>query len=99
MPLWIRRIIYLSFIALFLLVAPILALYSMGYRYHWGKHRIERTGLLVVDGEPRDAIVRIDGAVRAHGLPARIGGLGENEYTVRIERDGHIPREERVTVV
>ncbi|MBI4449525.1 hypothetical protein HY634_00540 [Candidatus Uhrbacteria bacterium] len=99
MPLWIRRIIYLSFIALFLLVAPILALYSMGYRYHWGKHRIERTGLLVVDGEPRDAIVRIDGAVRARGLPARIGGLGENEYTVRIERDGHIPREERVAVV
>jgi len=98
MPLWLRRIVYLSFIALFLLVAPVLALYSMGYRYHWGKHRIERTGLLVVDGEPRDATVRIDGAVQDNRLPARLGGLGENEYTVRIERDGFHPWEQRIGI-
>lgn len=98
MPLWLRRIIYLSFIALFLLVAPILALYSMGYRYHWGKHRFERTGLLVVDGEPRDALIRLDGTVLADRLPARIGGLGENEYALRVEREGFLPLEQRVTI-
>lgn len=98
MPLWLRRIIYWSFIILFLLVAPIISLYSMGYRYHWGKYRLERTGLIVVDGTPRDATVRIDGVVRAQRLPARIGGLNENEYTVRIERDGFHPWEQRVFV-
>ncbi|MDO8599050.1 MAG: PEGA domain-containing protein [bacterium] len=98
MPLVLRRIIYWSFIACFLLVAPILALYSMGYRYHWGKHRIERTGLIVLDGMPRDATVRIDGEIRAQRLPARVGGLGENEYTIRVERDGFHPWEERVLV-
>lgn len=98
MPLRLRRIIYWSFIALFLLVAPILVLYSMGYRYHWGKNRIEATGLIMLDGMPRDATVRIDGVIRAQRLPARIGGLGENEYTIRIEREGFHPWEQRVVV-
>ncbi|MFH1098981.1 MAG: PEGA domain-containing protein [Candidatus Uhrbacteria bacterium] len=98
MPLRLRRIMYLSFIALFLVVAPILALYSMGFRYHPGKHRIERTGLLVVNGQPDDASVVVNGAIRARGLPARIGGLGENEYVVRVERAGYRPWERRIFV-
>ncbi|MBI4433521.1 PEGA domain-containing protein [Candidatus Uhrbacteria bacterium] len=98
MPLWLRRIIYYAFVALFLLVAPILALYSMGYRYHPGKQRIEATGLIVVDGIPSDALVRIDGVVRARNLPAHIGGLGANDYTVRIEREGFHSIEQRVAV-
>lgn len=98
MPLWLRRIIYYSFIAVFLIVAPLLALYSMGYRYHWVKHRLERTGLIIIDGEPRDATVAVDGAIRSARLPARIGGLGPNVYTVRIEREGYLPWERRLMV-
>ncbi|MBI2482578.1 PEGA domain-containing protein [Candidatus Uhrbacteria bacterium] len=98
MPLWIRRTIYFAFIVLFLVVAPMLALYSMGYRYHPGKRRLETTGLLVIDGTPTDAIVRINGSIRAQRLPAHIGGIGANTYTVRVEREGFHPIEERVTV-
>lgn len=99
MPLFLRRIIYLAFIAVFLIVAPLIALYSMGYRYHWGKHRFEQTGLILVDGTPQDARVLVDGVVRATHLPARIGGLGPNEYRVRVERDGYSPWERRLAVV
>ncbi|MDO8463500.1 MAG: PEGA domain-containing protein [bacterium] len=99
MPLWLRRTIYVSFMAVFFIVAPLLALYSMGYRYHPGKHRLERTGLIVVDGGPSDAVVLVDGEVRATRLPARVGGLGENVYTLRVMRDGYHPWEQRVAVV
>lgn len=99
MPLWLRRTISLGFIGVFLVVAPLLALYSMGYRYHWGKHRFEQTGLILVDGTPQDARVLVDGIVRAAHLPAHIGGLGPNEYRVRVEREGYHPWERRLAVV
>lgn len=98
MPLRIRRVIFYAFILLFLIVAPMLALYSMGYRYHWGKQRLETTGLLTVAGTPTDAVVLLDGVVRARGLPARLGGLSGNEYIVRMERPGYRPWEQRVTI-
>ncbi|MFH1430453.1 MAG: PEGA domain-containing protein [Candidatus Uhrbacteria bacterium] len=98
MPLWLRRTLYISFIVCFVLIAPLLALYSMGYRYHWTKHHFERTGIIVVDGKPVDASVFIDGVRRADRLPARIGGLGQNEYTVRVERDGFHTWERRLAV-
>jgi hypothetical protein len=97
-PIWIRRIIYLLFIGCFLLVAPLLALYSMGYRYHPDKHRIERTGLILVDGTPRTTRVLIDGVERAIRLPARIGSLIPNTYSVRVERKGYHPSMRQLTV-
>ncbi|MBI4142383.1 PEGA domain-containing protein [Candidatus Uhrbacteria bacterium] len=98
MPLRLRRIIYFSFILLFFVVAPLLVLYSMGYRYHWGKRRFERTGLLTISGTPHDAVVTMDDAIRARRLPARIGGLPENEYTIRVEKPGFHPWEQRMAI-
>ncbi|MDO8425169.1 MAG: PEGA domain-containing protein [bacterium] len=98
MPLALRRLLYSAFIAVFLAVAPLLVVYSMGYRYHPEKHRFERTGLIVLDGTPEQATVLVDGTVRATRLPARIGGLGENVYTLRVEQSGFHPWEQRVSV-
>lgn len=56
-----RRIIYISFIAAFLISAAILVPYSGGYRYDAKSGRIVKTGSLVIDSRPKNALIRLEG--------------------------------------
>ncbi len=71
----IRNIIFLLFLGVFFLVAPILIVYTAGYRYNLVERRLERTGVLIVDGAPNGATIAINGVVHRQTLPARIPGL------------------------
>lgn len=98
MTLKTRRFIYLSFILVFLLAAPPLVLYTAGFRYNLKKHALEQTGVIVLNAEPRDAVVTVNGA-RAQGeMPIRVKRVNPNLYTLRAEKEGYHAWEKTLSV-
>jgi len=55
-----RRLIYISFLAAFAAAAFFLLPYSMGYRYDFKKNQLVRTGSLVIDSVPQNALIYLE---------------------------------------
>ncbi|MBI4262260.1 WD40 repeat domain-containing protein [Candidatus Uhrbacteria bacterium] len=98
MSLFKRRLIYLTFMLLFVLIAPMLILYANGYRFDWNQKTLYKTGLLVIEYLPKDATLMIDDTAMATKSPARIGGLTPRNYTIRIEKEGYFSWEKRLWI-
>ncbi|MDP3964949.1 MAG: PEGA domain-containing protein [bacterium] len=94
----IRRILYISFIAVFLISAPILVLYTAGYRYDTSRNRVIKTGVLTIHSQPKDALVSINGQPQQKKTPSTISRLLPGTYQVRVEKEGYIPWESNLTV-
>ena len=98
MTLRTRRIIYISFIIVFVIVAPVLILYTAGYRFNIKKAEIQKTGALVVNSEPEDVDVYVNNQLVATKTPARIHNLTPNEYLVKVEKDGYTSWQKKLEV-
>jgi hypothetical protein len=86
-----RRIIAISFIVAFLIIAPILILYTSGYRYSFKKQQISKTGSLVIETDPRNATVTLNNEEPSHQTPLRLTDLFPNEYLIKVEKEGYYP--------
>ncbi len=87
LPRHIRRLIYIIFILLFCLTAPILVLYTAGYRYDLKKWAIQKTGSLSVKPWPRDAEIYLDDKLQTGFRPddtLRITNLLPGKYKITI---------------
>jgi hypothetical protein len=91
MNLNIRRIIYLSFFAVFLTAAAGLLFYVQGYRYNPVKGKVVRTGAIVVDSNPAGARITLNGAVQADQTPTSLQSLQPADYDVGVELAGFQP--------
>lgn len=88
MTLAIRRLIYIIFILIFLIAAPVILLYTTGYNYNFKKGALLETGVLLLDALPADAQFNLDGQPMTEKLPARISNLKPKDYTAEIKKDG-----------
>lgn len=93
-----RRIIYLSFILIFVIITPLIILYAAGYRYNFQKHKIQKTGILILKSEPTGASIYLNGDPRKETTPARIANLLPDDYTVRIEKENFHPWQKTLPV-
>ncbi len=84
-----RRAFYSIFIILFLIVAPLLVLYTTGYRYNFQKHKIEQIGVLFLDTIPTNASLWLNNELLSTTRPLRLTNLRPNYYTVKAEKDGY----------
>lgn len=84
-----RRLIVITFIALFLTAAPIVMLYTSGYRYNWQKNKVEQVGVLMLNVKPADAKLYINNGLQSTKRPLRVSHLSPNFYQVRAEKDGY----------
>lgn len=93
-----RQIIFLFLAAFFLISAPLIMIYAVGYRYNLTKKKLELTGALVLDSEPERARILING-VDAHKItPARFPRLLPDDYRVRMEKENYHAWEKTLTV-
>lgn len=98
-----RRIVYITFIAIFLLITPVIILYTAGYRYNFQKHKIQKTGIFILKSEPVGASVYLNGKLRSETTPARIANLLPGDYAIKIEKENfypwqkNLPMESRLT--
>src|SRR3990167_10956256 len=63
MTLRARRIVYSLFIAAFIVTAPLVIIYTQGYRYNLKHQRLEPTGTLVLSTIPKGATISLNGQV------------------------------------
>ena len=101
MTLKTRRILSLIFIVLFLIITPVIVLYAAGYKLKRNGLSIERTGMFIIDSEPKGAKIFLNGKAQKTLLnslfnknnfittPAKIKNLFAGEYDLSLELDGY----------
>src|SRR3989338_3734841 len=89
MPLHTKRIIYSSFMLLFAAIAPLLILYTSGYRFNLKKGELSKTGVIFLETTPRQANIELNDKLVGTKTPLRLKNLGPNEYNLLISKAGY----------
>lgn len=107
MSLLYRRIIFSSFVLLFCIIVPVVLIYATGHTINWRRLSLEKTGSILIDSEPSEATVFLNGEITNETLlgilikttpiktKAKINNLTPGEYTVRLEKEGYWSWEEK----
>lgn len=98
MTLPFRRIIYVAFIVIFLIITPLIILYTAGYRYNFQKHKIQKTGILILKSNPAGASIYLNGELRKEKTQTRIANLLPDDYNIRIEKENFYPWQKTLPV-
>lgn len=93
------RLAFLSlFIAAFLIISPILVLYSSGYRYDFVNGIIQETGAISIDILPKNATAYLNDAKLKSKIPIRLKNLAHGKYKIRLSAEGYYDWEKEVVV-
>lgn len=84
-----RKIIFLLFSAVFLIAAPLIVLYTAGYRYNFQYGRVQKTGILVISSSPRWAQIILNGKMEKKATPARVEKLSAGDYEITLKKTGY----------
>lgn len=98
MDIKIRRLIYSFFILIFVIAAPLVVLYTAGYRYNFQKHKTEQVGVLFINTLPKDTQIYINDNLADNNRPLRLANLRPNYYQVKVTKDGYYPWQKTLEV-
>lgn len=93
-----RRVVYFVFIIIFLVITPLIILYTAGYRYNFQKHKLQKTGILILKSNPEGARIYLNGERQRIDTPARLADLIPEDYSIKIEKDGFYPWQKTLPV-
>lgn len=99
MPRPFRRVFFYLYILLFVVVAPLVVLYTAGYRFDLVTRRFGLTGAVNVVSTPRGAEVFLNGSDSGHRTPVFIDRLLPGTYHLTLKRDGSQPWERDIDIV
>jgi len=89
MTLLYRRLTYGIFIIIFLILAPVVVLYTAGYRYNFTKGRVQKTGILTISSNPRGAGINLNGQLVKQTTPAKIEKILPGDYEIQLTLPGY----------
>lgn len=87
----IRRFTYSLFFLFFLILTPVLIMYSLGYRYDFQTGNIEKNGAFYIKSYPRGAEIYIAGKKSKNKTPTQITNIKPAIYELKITKDGYVP--------
>ncbi len=93
------RILYGSFIALFVVLSVLVFLFGLGYRYNLKKQSVVQHGGIAFSVIPTEAAVWINNEPQRHQNPFLFSPLTPGTHTVRIERENYFPWEKKVMIL
>lgn len=93
-----RRAIAFTLILAFLVLTPLLLMYTTGYRYNFKKAQVQRTGALVIETEPKAATIHLNGKEISDKTPARLNNFLPDEYVIDVNKDGYYSWSKKLTV-
>jgi hypothetical protein len=93
-----RHILFFAFVAGFLITAPIVVLYTAGYRYHAGTGKIVQTGVLSIRSIPKGAMIYIDDVLQNDRTTAVIGNVLPGSHRIRVEKPDYSSWEKTLDV-
>lgn len=84
------RIIVMYFLILcFLIAAPLVILYTAGYRYNLSDGGVKHTGVLNIDARPVDAGVFLNNVKQKKRLPIYLPNRAPGTYKIKLEKAGY----------
>lgn len=93
----LRTILFLLFLLAFLVSAPLVVLYTAGFRFDLDNSRIVHTAVLNISSIPRNATIFIDGKEMSDRTLAVIENMIPGEHDIRLEKTGYLPWSQTIT--
>jgi hypothetical protein len=105
-----RRLLFYSFILLFLIIAPFALLYATGRTINWSRFEIQKTGSMIIESEPGSAQIFLNNKrptlffnqiIKRNTIPqtnTKLTNLAPGNYLLRLELAGYLPWEKKTTV-
>jgi len=84
-----RRLLFFVFALGFFICAPLVVLYTAGYRYEFGSMHVIKTGALTISTIPKNVNIYLDGLLSSKRSPAVIDHIFPGKTTVRLTKDGY----------
>jgi len=84
MSLLIRRIIFYGVLIIFIIAAPIIIIYTAGYRYNFKQKKFLKTGAIIITTNPSEAAIWLNNRLRQEQTPARLLNLTPGDYALRL---------------
>lgn len=94
----VRKFLFAFFVAIFVVSAPLVILYTAGYRLNITSRRVLQTGVLAVSTVPRGVTVTLDGTPLNARTPVVAQRLTAKTYDLKLERRNYHSWEQRITV-
>lgn len=98
MNLLCRRILYITFIIAFLILAPLLLMYANGYRYDFKQGAIIKTGVLILESKPQQVNVYINNELKYTKTPINGANLTPGLYDIKVAKNGYYPWEKKLKI-
>lgn len=98
MDIRVRRVLFVIFSLIFLIIAPALIFYAFGFRYNFNKRQVVKTGAMFIKSYPKDASIYLDDKLLKKNTPTQLTHLLPNNYEVKIVKEGYWPWEKNLTV-
>lgn len=86
-----RKVLFFVFLVLYLILCPLLVLYSFGYIFNPIKQEMTRTGLIYLSSMPEGADIYFEKSRYREKTPAGIGSLIAGNYKITLKLKGHKP--------
>lgn len=93
-----RKVLPWIYAVAFLITAPLVLLYTAGYRYNLKKAAVEKHGTLILDSTPEDATIFLNGERYTETTPTTIQQLSPGWHTIRFEREGYTSWEKAIEI-
>lgn len=98
MTLRTRRILYVTCILIFLIAAPLLTLYTAGFRFDFKYKRLVETGSIVVKSRPAGASVVLAGKTHPDKTPLIINNIPPGRVSLQVSKEGYHYWQQEITV-
>ena len=97
-----RLFLFIFFLVTYLILAPVLIFYSLGYRFDIKNKKVFTTGGFYFRIWPTQAEVTVDGRIKENtGMFSNemlIQGLSAGRYSVSVSKDGYFPWQKNLPV-
>ncbi|MFH1404761.1 MAG: PEGA domain-containing protein [Patescibacteria group bacterium] len=93
-----KQIFFPFFIFVFLVTAPLVVLYTAGYRYSTSLGMVVQTGILSIESLPKGATIVIDSKIQNEKTPAILDNIVPGEHLIKIVKDGYLSWEDNIEV-
>ncbi len=98
MPLKFRRAFFYFYAGLFVILAPLLVLYTAGYRFNIHTFRLAQVGALSVVSVPKGATLTLDGEEMPSKTPTLAKRTLPGTYTLTISKDGYTSWQRQIEI-
>jgi hypothetical protein len=93
-----RKLLFYFFATAFLVSAPLVVLFTAGFRISLNNQRVQQTGALAVTTSPRGATASVDGEIVSGKTPTVVQHITPNVIELKLEKKGYISWDQHVEI-